>query len=237
MSSEGDGFAPYFVGRRINAETDQALLRGSFELRYAVYCLECKYLSAEAYAEPAETDEQDALSAHFCSINHSGELIGCVRLVGQDVDGKFPFQYHCPSLNPGIELPDPAESGEVSRLIVRRDYRRRRGDTLAGVTVASETPAEGERRASSPQILLSMYRQMYQHSLQNGVRYWYTAMEPSLARSLHFFGFSFKQIGPPAEYYGTVAPYMADLRELEKDLAASSPELLEWMRTPESVVN
>jgi N-acyl amino acid synthase of PEP-CTERM/exosortase system len=71
---------------------------------------------------------------------------------------------------------------------------------------------------------------MYAHSLRNGIRYWYAAMERSLARALVRMNFGFRQIGPATNYYGPVAPYVADLREFERRLGECNPALLAWMQ-------
>lgn len=89
-------------------------------------------------------------------------------------------------------------------------------------------------RNNTPQILLSLYRQMYAFSLNNGIRYWYAAMERSLARVLTRMNFGFRQVGPPTDYYGPVAPYLADLRELEARVGKSNPALLAWMHHTEA---
>lgn len=117
-------------------------------------------------------------------------------------------------------------------MIVRQDYRRRRNDRLPDVAADGTALApQRERRDPSPQILLSLYRQMYQFSLGHGIRYWYAAMERSLARVLLRMNFPFQQLCPQTDYYGPVAPYLADLRVLETHLAQSNPQLLAWMRS------
>jgi hypothetical protein len=42
--------------------------------------------------------------------------------------------------------------------------------------------------------------------------------------------FGFRQIGPSIDYYGPVAPYLADLRELEARLEKRNPALFHWMQ-------
>lgn len=223
-------FAPYFRSREGRLGRDEALMRSVFELRFQIYCLECGFLPTEDYPERREIDEHDINAAHFCASNLKGELVGYVRLVRPDAERVFPFQHHCPQLIDGITLPPAAQSVEISRLMVREDYRRRKGDVLAGVTTdESHEERPTERRDNSPQILLSMYRQMYAFSLQNDIRYWFAAMERSLARVLVRMGFAFRQVGPPTDYYGPVAPYLADLRELEARVGASNPALLTWL--------
>ena len=206
-------------------------MKSAFELRFQVYCLECHFLDAKLYPNGMESDSHDAASAHFFSFNLASELVGYVRLVPPDTESRFLWQAHSGELLGGAVLPPPSQSAEISRLMVRRDYRRRRGDVLSGVTVvANDDPLIGERRAESPQILLSMYRQMYQYSLANGICYWYAAMERPLARSLQRMQFLFKQVGFETDYFGPVAPFVMDLRDSEVHMGKSNPDLLAWLQ-------
>jgi N-acyl amino acid synthase of PEP-CTERM/exosortase system len=223
-------FSPYFMGRKLLP--GEALMQRAHALRFQVYCTECGFLPAADYADGMERDSNDAVSQHFCALNLQQELAGYVRLVPADERGSFPFQAHCASLFDDAALPPPQQAGEISRLMVQPQYRRRRGDTLAGVTLASAEPRKQERRNDSPQILLAVFRQMYASSVVNDIRYWYAAMERPLARALKQLGFNFQQIGPVTDYYGPVAPYLADLRELEASVGQAKPELLRWMREP-----
>jgi N-acyl amino acid synthase of PEP-CTERM/exosortase system len=132
---------------------------------------------------------------------------------------------------PGITLSAPADAAEVSRLMVHPNYRRRRGDQLSGVNTLPETPPlSQELRNNSPQILLSMYRQIYNFSRHNHINYWYAAMEQDLARVLNHLDFQFEQIGLKANYFGPVAPYLADLRETQARVGKNNPALLAWMQ-------
>ena len=235
MAEGRTDFAPYFRSCQGHWGRDEALMNRACELRYQVYCLECGFLEPGDYAEQRESDEHDVNSSHFCASNLRDEMVGYVRLVRADALQTFPFQSHCTALLDGAVLSPPTESAEISRLMVRQDYRRRVGDIVPGVNVESDVirPAH-DLRANSPQILLSLYRQMYAYSLENGIRYWYAAMERSLARVLTRMNFSFRQIGPQTDYYGPVAPYMADLRELEDRVGQSNPALLAWMHNIEN---
>ena len=227
-------FAPYFSSKYIKSGSGDPIMQEAYQLRYDVYCVERQYLDAGAYPDCLETDSYDLESAHFHSYNHKRELVGYSRLIAPDLVSRFPWQEHCTALLDGIGLPPLRESAEISRLMVRQDYRRRRGDTLSGV--AQPDDAQGnqvERRSRSPQILLTLYRQMYHHSLAQGIRYWYAAMEQPLARSLQLMNFSFMKIGHEADYFGPVTPYVADLRVLEKRLGQSNPALLAWIQRPD----
>lgn len=212
---------------------DPAMMECAFRLRYEVYCRDCHFLNEEDYPEHSEKDEHDPSSLHAVAFNLQGEVVGYSRLVMPDARGLFPWQAHCAELLSGVVLPAPASSAEVSRLMVHRDYRRRRGDVVQGASVGLPEPAPDdfkERYRRRPQILLALYRQMYLHSCQNGIRYWYAAMERSLAGALEMMGFPFHRIGPESDYFGPVAPYLADLRVLEQVLEEKMPELLTWIR-------
>lgn len=234
-----DPVTPSFSFRWLRVGEDRAMFEQIFALRYEIYCLECGFLAPDAFKDGLESDEYDAHAAHFTAQNLIDELVGSVRLVQPAPSQCFPFEQHCRALFDNVPLPPREQCAEVSRLVVRKNYRRRSGDSLAGVsaefTTGSNAPsltvgAPAERRSASPQILLGLYREMYRYSLENGIRYWYAAMERSLARALARFEFVFAPIGLEVDYYGPVTPYVADLRELERRVGAANPGLMTWLR-------
>jgi N-acyl amino acid synthase of PEP-CTERM/exosortase system len=147
----------------------------------------------------------------------------------------FPFELHCSTFD-GFRMPPHAQCAEISRLAVKRTHRRRRADSVLGIPGFAPQRGAGptlspeiERRSTnSPMLLLGMYREMYRHSRTKGIRYWFAAMERSLAYSLDKMGFVFQAIGPVADYYGDVTPYMLDLGELMPKLAENNPPLGAW---------
>ena len=236
LSVEQKDFATHYHGYQIHPGRNQDLMQRVFQLRYDVYCTECHFLEAEDYPDHGESDEYDSQSAHFAALDQGEGLAGYVRLVHSDAIGTFPFQNHCVELLQDVQLPPGLESAEISRLMVREDLRRRRGDLVTGASTGQIGPKPAvELRDSSPQILLSLYREMYAHSVRNGIRYWYAAMERSLARALVRMNFGFRQIGPATNYYGPVAPYVADLREFERRIGQCNPALLDWMQRAPTV--
>lgn len=227
-------FAPLFRSREVVQGRDDDLLKRVFELRYQVYCQECGFLPAANYPDHCEVDQYDGTSAHFCAFNLQDELVGYVRMVRPERTQSFPFQSHCHDLLAGATLAPPQQAAEISRLMVTQTYRRRRGDVLAGLTVEDDLPkVNHDLRDHTPQILFSLYRQMYVFSLTHGTRYWYAAMERPLARALGQMGFAFAQIGPLIDYYGPVALYLGDLRQLEVQVGQSHPALMAWLRKPD----
>ena len=206
-----------------------------FKLRYDVYCIERAFLKAEDSYEGLEFDDYDDRSIHFAAYTMDESLIGTVRLVTPRAPQVFPFELHCRTFE-DFRMPPHAQCAEISRLAVKRTHRRRRADSVLGIPgfapprAASPmlSPDVERRNSNSPMLLLGMYREMYRHSRAKGIRYWFAAMERSLAYSLEKMGFRFTAIGPVADYYGEVTPYMLDLGELMPRLSASNPPLGAW---------
>ena len=209
-----------------------------FKLRYDVYCIERAFLKADDSYDGMEFDDYDPTSTHFAAFTMDEALIGTVRLVTPRPPQAYPFELHCRTFE-HFRMPPHHLCGEISRLAVKRTHRRRRADAVMGIPGFSppREPSmvlspEIERRSNdnSPMLLLGMYREMYRHSREKGIRYWFAAMERSLAYSLEKMGFKFEAIGPVADYYGDVTPYMLDLGELMPRLAVDNPPLRAWFQ-------
>jgi N-acyl amino acid synthase of PEP-CTERM/exosortase system len=236
---ERDCSDPYFDFAQIpfSAKADSAL-NELYKLRYEVYCIECAFLDTAFYENEEESDEYDDCSAHFAAYTRDQTLVGTVRLVQPREGMAYPFMEHCELYN-HIVLPDRAEAAEISRLVVKKSYRRRRGDSLQGISeefLAGDTALASamstgqiERSTNSPRLLLGLYKQMYRYSCANGIRYWYAAMERSLARALERMGFKFEPIGPQVDYYGKVAPYFVDLYELRERVRKDNAAVMDWL--------
>jgi N-acyl amino acid synthase of PEP-CTERM/exosortase system len=220
--------------RVLRGNIESFILKDIYQLRYQVYCLECGDLQPAESAAGSEIDEYDDCAIHVAAYNMQRDIVGTVRLVQPRAGQAYPFEAHCTVFD-DVARPAPEHAGEVSRLVVGKTYRRRRGDTIEGIasdfaqqgTTAGIVPARG-KRANGPLLLLGMYREMYRHSRANGVRYWYAAMERSLAHSLDKMGFKFVAIGPQADYDGAVTPYLVDLDELDERLRRENTFLAAW---------
>lgn len=208
-----------------------------FKLRYDVYCVECAFLPPGDSFEGMEFDDFDDCSTHFAAYTMDESLIGTVRLVQPRQPRRFPFELHCTTF-PDFKMPPRDECGEISRLAVKRTHRRRRADSVLGIPgftarrdeAAAPSPEIERRDRRSPMLLLGMYREMFRHSRSRGVRYWFAAMERSLAHSLEKIGFQFEPIGPVADYYGAVTPYVVDLEVLLDRLEHNNPVLGAWFK-------
>ena len=205
-----------------------------YQLRYQVYSVECGFLEADAFPDGRESDHYDADSAHFCAEDVRGDIVGYARVVpGDPATRRFPWEHHCRQVFEEVALPPPEQAAEVSRLMLRGDYRRlKRGTPGCEASPYAPRQTGSDRRSQSSQVVLALFRQMYQHSLRNGIRFWYAAMEQPLARLLARMHFGFRQIGAEADYFGPVAPYLADLRDIEGRLGQDHPALLAWLQKP-----
>jgi N-acyl amino acid synthase of PEP-CTERM/exosortase system len=226
----------YFSLEALPPGTPDSALDELYTLRYAVFCEECRFMPPENYPDGRERDGYDPTAAHFCVRNAERQIIGTSRLALVSAGDPFPYEAHCRAFADFV-APDPAESAEISRLAIHASYRRRAGDSLSGVNPADmqgprQPGAEGaDKRINAPLLALGLYRQMYQYSRANGIRYWFAAMEKPLARVLALYGFRFRPIGPEQDYYGPVTPYLGDLRDLEEHLDSVKPDLLQWFQS------
>ena len=239
LNGKRDVLIPYFNFRKVmKGNMESYVLKEIFKLRYEVYCLERHYLEASEFQEGMETDEYDDCSIHFAAYTLDTDIVGTVRLVQPHPGQEYPFESHCVPF-PEFVAPARESVAEVSRLVVRKTHRRRRGDSMEGIsqdfvekgsakTIKPASAVRSDKRTNSPLLLLGMYREMYRYSRQNGIRYWYAAMERSLARSLQKMGFKFVPIGPQVDYYGPVTPHMADLDELIGRLKRENKFLAAW---------
>jgi N-acyl amino acid synthase of PEP-CTERM/exosortase system len=164
-----------------------------------------------------------------------------VRLVLPSTNG-FPLFEHCELFPEFSHLADKAAqqtTAEISRLAISKLYRRRQNDGFYGfdaktdfdnaelnencapAMIADQTP----HRRTKPEIVLGLYKTMYQASKRQGITHWFAAMEKSLLRLLHRYNIGFTPIGPELDYYGPVVPYIAAISAIEEAVARNCPEM------------
>lgn len=188
--------------------------------RFRVYCEERGFLPADAYRDGLETDCHDPHAMHFAARYRGQVLVGSVRLVRADEHGMFPFQRHC-TIYPHARLPRAESAAEISRLIIDQAFRAtvpapcricahatdHREDSSSEFDAGH--PRQGQRD-STEIILMGLHDRLLDASRRAGIRHWYAAMEPALARMFRRLGFPVRAIGPTADYYGHVRPYVVD---------------------------
>jgi N-acyl amino acid synthase of PEP-CTERM/exosortase system len=210
-----------------------------YRLRYEVFCVERGFLPCEDYPGQLESDAYDAHALHFLASHLHGEPAGTARLVLNSPLG-LPMVPHCP-LDAGFRfLADPQHPlrhryAEISRLAVSRGFRRRQGDTVyGGLPRTNRTPDPRAAPSTTPpndvpEMVSGIFRLIYQESKRHGVTHWVVAMERSLQIVLQRMGFPFSPIGPEADYYGPVRPYMAEIAALERNIGQLKPATLDYV--------
>lgn len=214
-------------------------LSASFALRYEVYCKERQFLIPEHYPLKLETDPYDSHAIHVGGTNSKGEMVGTIRLVLHSTMG-FPLFEHCkifPEYAYLADLQIQKTTAEVSRLAITKHHRKPQNvddcgseytphyDVLITGDRSAAPQATGAKpgRQDKPDIILGIYKTIYQVSKRRGITHWCAAMEKSLVRLMRRFHFAFIPIGPELDYYGPVTPYVVALSEIEKALYLHCP--------------
>ena len=224
---DGEPSRPAYF-RALEIDDDPALLHESYRMRYQVYCLERDFLSPHYYPDGVETDVFDQHAVHLGVLNTEDVLVATARLVRRTDDG-LPMYGHCSlTVHEPVLADKRARIVEVSRLAVSRRYNRRQGDEH--YALAGGTRPTGEKRREGGEIVMTLYRALYQASKRHGFTHWLAATERSLQRLVVKYHFPFVQVGPEADYFGMVAPYLMDLAAFDREiLGGEVPALREFL--------
>jgi len=202
-----------------------------YRLRYQVYCTECGFESPEDHPEGLEHDEYDQYASHFCAIaEDTNRIIGTVRIIFDSPLG-LPIENHC-DLDPTKKFSgDPRMVGEISRLAISKDFRRREIDKAIyaqkNVDVVEARLLHKERRSFECLIVAGLYQSVYHESVERGLTHWYAVMVKGLCGLLRRWGIVWVQVGEQVEYHGLRIPYIATIAENEKQVALLNPLLLQ----------
>lgn len=214
----GRGFKGYF---RIDAALTEPLLDEVLRIRHEVYCEDLGFEPVRP--DRRESDEYDQQSIH-CLLRTSGSPfhpVGCVRLVQPhptDLAAPLPFERACAeALDRSII--DPAKLprdriGEVSRLAVRRTYRRRKGEEHSTINNIDDRDFGTKDQPRFPYIPVSLYMGAIAIAARHGVDTLFVLTEPRLASHFAKLGVKITRIGGPIEHRGTRIPSMIDVREV-----------------------
>ncbi len=223
---------------RFGTVVNEDVKKDTFRLRYEVYAEEFGFEKKEDHPGRLETDEYEDESIHFACLNDSDSVVGTIRLVFDSEKG-FPIEHAVKTSFVG-EKPDRSKIGEISRLTVSKDLRRRKEDGMygvesyltnkeGGILPDDGTIPEEMQGRKNPIIVLGLYQVMYQESRRRGITHWYMITETKLFFALKKYGFLFHQIGEPVQYHGERIPYLGIIEEIEKDLIKNNPDMLKIM--------
>jgi N-acyl amino acid synthase of PEP-CTERM/exosortase system len=231
-----DLVAPYRnYFRMIRADTAE-LKEEVYRIRYDVYCKELGWEDAFAFPDGKEFDDYDKNSRH-CLLQYRKDdsYIGCVRLVLADPNPDsppVPLVGHCSGILDEEKLDigslDRSSYGEISRLAIIKEFRRRPGeaDTPSGFSHGSIEKTSEDRR-TFPHIALGLYLGAASIGIGEGLSGVFAMMEPRLARVLRILGIHFQQVGGTVEHRGTRAPFYITREGLDKHLRPELQALLE----------
>jgi len=220
-----------------NDRTDQNILHDIYRLRYQVYVTEWEFEDAEDYPNRLESDEYDRHSIHYFAMDKSEERVVATARVILNSPLGLPIEK---ILKVSEQLPGVKKDriGEISRLAVSKEYRKRAIDQVIFGTgpYAPERRqrhidmAKNSRRQCEHELIRGLYLAIYRDSKKRGLTHWYAVMAKGLHVILKRWGISFKQIGPAIWYHGIRAPYVLSISDLERALSRENPELLELAR-------
>jgi len=177
----------------------------AYQIRYEVYCEEYNYLNPKDYPNRLEKDQYDPHSEHFLINNSTKDIVAYVRLILNSKEG-FPIEKHFKLDLKDFKI-DKNKTGEISRLIVSREYRRLH-------------------------IILVLIKGLYKYVKVHGIEYIYSVMDDRLLNMLIKLGFPFRKIGPYTTYQGITCPNILVVKEMEDNLRKRNNLLYRYlMRT------
>jgi N-acyl amino acid synthase of PEP-CTERM/exosortase system len=150
-------------------------------------------------------------------------------------DDGLPLFLHCSLFSDAPPLGSVTQRVvEVSRLAVSRKYNRRAGDGFYGLQGGPDRANPQERREGG-EIVLTLYKTLYQVSKRRGFTHWLAATERSLQRLVAKYGFPFEAVGPESDYHGYVSPYLMSLHDFDRViLSRQFPKLDDFLHGLES---
>ena len=107
-----------------------------------------------------------------------------------------------------------------------RTYFRRSDDRYRhrGARRMNDLPSERRRRN---EVLIRLYKAIYQESKRRGLTHWYSVMTKGIVGLLCKFGLKFEAIGDPVDYHGIRTPYLGEILKIEEEMTDRNPDLYE----------
>lgn len=217
----GHSYRNYFA---ISPALDETSENNAFYIRHDVYARELGFEPTRA--DELESDQYDERSIH-CVLRTStipSKLVGCARLVFSDKDDPtalLPFEVTCREvLHRHVVDPEslPRDKiGEVSRLAVLSEFRRRKGE--GGVAAKIDGGDFGsDQQPRFPFIPVSLYMGAVMLAESRGIEFLFTLTEPRLAEHFAKLGVHITQIGDPIEHRGQRVPSMLTVNGMYENL-------------------
>lgn len=226
-----ENFNRYFA---IQLADTEELKKEAYRIRHAVYCDELGW-------EPKTEDglEIDACDGYSFPIllrhKRTGHFAGTARLVippPEASHSKMPFELHCmDSLRKNVVDPSTLPRGtvgEVSRLAVPAEFRRRHGERnepfIVDKLVEKKDVFSEEERRHFPNIAIGLYLSIIALVSNCNHSGMFVVVEPRLKKRLERLGLMFQQAGDDMEYHGRRALFYLPKSKFTAEL---NPEMLE----------
>jgi len=185
-----------------------SLTRAAHELRYQVYCLERKFENADEHASGLEIDQFDEHAIQGVLFHRpTDRAIGTVRIIppSDRAGERFPIEQMLRANNVELsEFVSIADSVEVSRFAISKEFRRRWTDDCAIAAGQSLSRLDMARQANL--ACLSLIQFLVRQSVERRVFYWTAMMEATFLRMLARMGIHFTAIGPVVFHHGFRQP-------------------------------
>ena len=206
--SVAKNFDKYFDIRLANTE---ALKKIVYKIRYDVYCAELGW--EENCPVDVEKDIYDEYSV-YCLLEHkrTKKFAGCIRLITASKTNLLPFEVNCKAaIDTGIIDPSKLnrfEIGEISRLAVSADYRKRKNDKIYSFSNENEEQVQISEHMQEeewryfPSIAIGLYLSSLAYADLLRLEYVFVMMEPKLSRHLRRCGIVFEKGGKQIDYHG-----------------------------------
>jgi N-acyl amino acid synthase of PEP-CTERM/exosortase system len=214
------GFKKYFD---ITPAVADSLQEEAYGVRHKVYCEE---LSFEPVREDhRERDEYDERAVHVLvkSVKFD-RYAGCARIVRVDPGAplsRLPVEKTCEhTIERGIVDPArlPRERiGEISRLAVTSDFRRRKGGQTTPMAI-SQPDFGVAQMPRFPYLQVGLYLGAIALAKRLGLETLFVLTEPRLANHFARLGVKIRQIGGPVEHRAERVPSMMSVTSIEANL-------------------
>ena len=187
-------FKHFFISGnyKIIIARDKDTLDRVYQFRYEMYCIKDKLLDARHYPKQRESDEYDQYSIHFVAINREDEIIGVIRLI-RSSDEYLPTEkeFDLEELLQGI---NPESIVEVSRFIIRHDYRK----TF---------------------LLLDLMKAVFIYSTENEIKFWLGCVESWFYKTLISIFGPIRLVANPRFCFNAMNyPFLLRLSDMENQL-------------------
>lgn len=218
IASFAEGYRKHF---EVVPALSDALRMHNYRIRHQVYCKELGFQPSRT--DQIEKDDYDAHSVH-CLVRavatHS--FVGCARIVlanPGNPKASLPFEkaFAAPlrgPFDPGRQ--DRLRIGEISRLAVIGQYRRREGERDSPFPVSDDFG--GDEGLRLPYMTLGLYLAMIALAQWKGLETLYMLADSSLANSIARLGIELNPIGPALERTGGRFPCVLPINEVLADL-------------------